>query len=327
MSQKVAIVNANSFGRYFPEYIEMLKDKVGDVERFTVDKNISATELSEQLQGYEYLIVGTTPQFSEDFFKLTPSIKYIARFGIGYNNVDVLGAKKYDVIASNIPGVLEKEDVAEHAVGLLMSLIKHSVDGDKAVRSMEWNVNRGRFLGMRLHGKTVGVLGMGNIGKTFAHIMANGFGCKILGYDPYLSKEEMEKRGAEKKELDEILAESDVLSLHINLTNESYHLMNKECLQKVKTGAYIVNTARGELVDEVAMCEVLKEGKLAGYGADVIEAEPPKEDNPLLTCPHTVLTPHLATYNAECNRQMCKSIVDDVVAVSKGQKPSVVLEK
>ncbi|MDB7984235.1 NAD(P)-dependent oxidoreductase [Faecalicoccus pleomorphus] len=327
MSQKVAIVNANSFGRYFPEYIEMLKDKVGDVERFTVDKNISATELSEQLQGYEYLIVGTTPQFSEDFFKLTPSIKYIARFGIGYNNVDVLGAKKYDVIASNIPGVLEKEDVAEHAVGLLMSLIKHSVDGDKAVRSMEWNVNRGRFLGMRLHGKTVGVLGMGNIGKTFAHIMANGFGCKILGYDPYLSKEEMEKRGAEKKELDEILAESDVLSLHINLTNESYHLMNKECLQKVKTGAYIVNTARGELVDEVAMCEALKEGKLAGYGADVIEAEPPKEDNPLLTCPHTVLTPHLATYNAECNRQMCKSIVDDVVAVSKGQKPSVVLEK
>lgn len=327
MSQKVAIVNANSFGRYFPEYIEMLKDKVGDVERFTVDKNISATELSEQLQGYEYLIVGTTPQFSEDFFKLTPSIKYIARFGIGYNNVDVLGAKKYDVIASNIPGVLEKEDVAEHAVGLLMSLIKHSVDGDKAVRSMEWNVNRGRFLGMRLHGKTVGVLGMGNIGKTFAHIMANGFGCKILGYDPYLSKEEMEKRGAEKKELDEILAESDVLSLHINLTNESYHLMNKECLQKVKTGAYIVNTARGELVDEVAMCEALKEGKLAGYGADVIEAEPPKEDNPLLTCPHTVLTPHLATYNAECNRQMCQSIVDDVVAVSKGQKPSVVLEK
>ena len=327
MSQKVAIVNANSFGRYFPEYIEMLKDKVGDVERFTVDKNISATELSEQLQGYEYLIVGTTPQFSEDFFKLTPSIKYIARFGIGYNNVDVLGAKKYDVIASNIPGVLEKEDVAEHAVGLLMSLIKHSVDGDKAVRSMEWNVNRGRFLGMRLHGKTVGVLGMGNIGKTFAHIMANGFGCKILGYDPYLSKEEMEKRGAEKKELDEILAESDVLSLHINLTNESYHLMNKECLQKVKTGAYIVNTARGELVDEVAMCEALKEGKLAGYGADVIEAEPPKEDNPLLTCPHTVLTPHLATYNAECNRQMCQSIVDDVVAVSKGQQPSVVLEK
>ena len=327
MSQKVAIVNANSFGRYFPEYIEMLKDKVGDVERFTVDKNISATELSEQLQGYEYLIVGTTPQFSEDFFKLTPSIKYIARFGIGYNNVDVLGAKKYDVIASNIPGVLEKEDVAEHAVELLMSLIKHSVDGDKAVRSMEWNVNRGRFLGMRLHGKTVGVLGMGNIGKTFAHIMANGFGCKILGYDPYLSKEEMEKRGAEKKELDEILAESDVLSLHINLTNESYHLMNKECLQKVKTGAYIVNTARGELVDEVAMCEALKEGKLAGYGADVIEAEPPKEDNPLLTCPHTVLTPHLATYNAECNRQMYQSIVDDVVAVSKGQKPSVVLEK
>ena len=327
MSQKVAIVNANSFGRYFPEYIEMLKDKVGDVERFTVDKNISATELSEQLQGYEYLIVGTTPQFSEEFYKLTPSIKYIARFGIGYNNVDVLGAKKYDVIASNIPGVLEKEDVAEHAVGLLMSLIKHSVDGDKAVRSMEWNVNRGRFLGMRLHGKTVGVLGMGNIGKTFAHIMANGFGCKILGYDPYLSKEEMEKRGADKKELDEILAESDVLSLHINLTNESYHLMNKECLQKVKTGAYIVNTARGELVDEVAMCEALKEGKLAGYGADVIEAEPPKEDNPLLTCPHTVLTPHLATYNAECNRQMCQSIVDDVVAVSKGQKPSVVLEK
>jgi lactate dehydrogenase-like 2-hydroxyacid dehydrogenase len=325
--KKVAIVNANSFGRYFPEFIDILKENVGEVTRFKFPSDISAEELSKKLQGYSYLIVGTTPKFSKKFFEKTPSVEYIARFGIGYDNVDVLGAKEFGVVASNIPGYLEKEDVAEQAVALVLALCKHIVNANAAVRKDEWNVDRGRFLGRRINGKTVGILGFGNIGSTFARILSKGFQCKILAYDPYLSAEEIERRGGEKRELNDLLKESDIVSLHINLTKESYHLISKEKLSLMKKDAILINTARGELVDEEAVAQALENRELAGYGADVIENEPPKMDHPLLPLEYAIITPHVGTYNAECNRQMCQSVVDDVIRVYHNEKPSIVLEK
>ncbi|MGX8833111.1 NAD(P)-dependent oxidoreductase [Amedibacillus sp. YH-ame6] len=325
--RKIAIVNANSFARYYPEFITKLENEVGEVKRFTVGIHIQAKELAKELQGYSYLVVGTTPIFNEEFFKECPSIEYIARFGIGYNNVDVLGAKKYGVVASNIPGYLEKEDVAEQAIGLLMSLAKHTPDGNMAVHNDEWNTDRGRFLGTRLKGKKVGICGMGNIGSTFARIMKHGFECDVLAYDPYLNEDEIKARGAKKCELDELLSCSDVVSLHINLTKENYHMISKERLTKMKSTAYLINTARGELVDEVAVAKALEKGKLGGYGADVIEDEPIKMNHPLLEQKKAIITPHLGTYNYECNHQMCQSIVDDIIRVYHNEKPSVVLEK
>lgn len=325
--KKTAIVNANSFARYFPEYITKLEKEVGEVTRFTLGADISAEELAEKLNGYTYLIVGTTPKFSEEFFENCPSIEYIARFGIGYNNVDVTGAKKHDVIASNIPGSLEKEDVAEQAVALLMGLAKHLPDGFTAVQKDEWNVERGRFLGSRLHGKVVGVCGMGNIGTTFARIMKEGFHTDILGYDPYLDERTMKERGAQKCELDELLTKADIISMHINLTPESYHMIGKEQLAMMKNDARLINTARGELVDEYAVAQALEEGTLGGYGADVIENEPIHLDHPLLKQKNALITPHLGTYNRECNAQMCSSIVEDVIRVYHHELPSVVLEK
>lgn len=325
--KKIAIVNANSFGRYFPQYIEQLEKEVGEVTRFTLDVNIHADDLAKKLDGYSYLIVGTTPKFSKAFFAQCSSIEYIARFGIGYNNVDVLGAKEYGVIASNIPGSLEKEDVAEQAVGLLMSLAKHIPDGYRAVQENEWNVERSRFLGHRLYKKVVGVCGMGNIGSTFARIMKDGFQCQILAYDPYLSEDEVAKRGAKKCDLDELLKTADIVSMHINLTKESYHMIGKEELAMMKKDAYLLNSARGELVDEIAIAHALEAGTLGGYGADVIENEPIQMNHPLVNQKHVVLTPHLGTYNRECNAAMCQSIVDDITSVYHHQPPSVVLEK
>lgn len=325
--KKIAIVNANSFGRYFQKYISILEEKIGEVKRFTFDKGINAEDLAKELLGYSYIIAGTTPKFNKEFFEKCPTIEYIARFGIGYNNIDVVNAKKYGVIVSNIPGYLEKYDVAEHAVGLLMALAKHVVQGNEAVHKNEWSKDRSRFLGTRLEGKVIGVCGIGNIGTTFANIMKYGFNCKILAYDPYLGEEEIMHRGAKKCSLEELLANSDVVSLHINLTKENFHLINKERLSLMKRGAYLINTARGELVDEEAVAKALDDANLCGYGADVIENEPIKMDNPLLNHPHAVITPHLGTYNRECNEQMCRSIVEDIERVYHNEKPSVVLEK
>ncbi len=325
--KKTAIVNANSFARYFPEYITQLEERVGEVKRFKFDADISAEDLAKELEGYSYLIVGTTPKFSEEFFAKCPSVEYIARFGIGYNNVDVLGAKKHDVIASNIPGSVEKEDVAEHALGLLMALSKHIPDGFKAASNDEWNTERGRFLGSRIVNKTVGICGVGNIGSTFGRIMKEGFGCKILAYDPFLSEGQIKERGAKKCSLEELLKESDIISMHINLTKESYHMINEENIKLMKPQAYLINTARGELVDEYAIAKALENNMIGGYGADVIENEPIKMDHPLLKQPHAIITPHLGTYNRECNAMMCQSVVDDVVRVYHHETPSVVLER
>lgn len=325
--KKVAIVNANSFARYFPEFISELEEKVGEVTRLTVRPDMEADELAEQLDGYSYLVVGTTPVFSKEFFLKNSSVKYVARFGIGYNNVDVVGARENGVIVSNIPGALEREDVAEQAVALVMALSKHVVDGSAAVHRDEWNVSRGRFLGSRLQNKIVGILGYGNIGSAFGRIMSQAFGCRILAYDPYLTGEQIQERGAEKRDMDELLSQADIISLHINLTPENYHLISKEQLQKMKPDALLINTARGALVDKEAVAEALRAGKLGGYGADVTEPEPIEMNDPLLQCERCVITPHLATYNRECNYCMCRAVTDDVIRVSRGERPSVVLER
>lgn len=326
MKKKTAIINANSFAKYYPEFITELEQKVGEVTRFKFPADISATELAEKLKGYSYLIAGTSPQFTEEFFSSASGVKYVARFGTGYNNVDVTAARKHHVLVSNIPGYLEREDVAEQAVALVLALNKHVVDGGAAVHNDEWNKDRGRFLGHRLSGRTVGVLGYGNIGSTFGKIMSRGFGCRVLAYDPFLSEEQIRERGAEKREMDQVLSQADIISIHVNLTPESYHLISAEKLKLVKPDAILINTARGELVDETAVAEALEAGTLGGYGADVSEMEPIRTDHPLLRTNKCVLTPHLATYNWECNRSMCQSVTNDIIAVSQGKEPSVVLK-
>ncbi len=323
---KVAVVNANSFGTYFPEFIDFLIQEVGEVTRFKFDQAISGQDLAEALSGYSYVISGTVPQFSEAFFKANTSVRYIARFGVGYNNIDVSAAQQYGVLVSNMPSYLEKEDVAEQAASLVLSLAKHITGGNQAVRNLEWNINRARFMGQRINGKTVGVIGLGHIGSTFARIMSRGYQCRVIAYDPYLSEVQCIERFAQKVDLLELIETADIISLHMNLTPENYHQIDASMLKRMKPTAILVNTARGELVDEQAVADALNSGKLFGYGADVIENEPPQKENPLLTARHCDLTPHLGTYNGECNREMCQCIVEDIRRVHTGHLPVNKLE-
>lgn len=325
--KRVAIVNANSFGRYFPNYIDMLSERVGPVERFTFDQDISAEDLSDALKDYTYVISGTVPQFSEKFFELNTSIEYIARFGVGYNNINVVAANKHGVLVSNIPSHLEKEDVAEQAVALLLGVTKHIVGGNEAARADQWNYKRERFMGQRINRKTVGVIGLGHIGSTFARIMKHGYECDVIAYDPYLDDAEFAKRHAKSVSLETLLKTSDIISLHSNLTKENYHLIDETAISQMKKTVLIVNSARGDLVDEHAIAAALDADRIAGYGADVIENEPPLPTNPLLASKNTVLTPHLGTYNWECNDEMCASVVEDIINVNSGREPVSRLEK
>lgn len=315
----VAVVNTSSLKKY-PDLIEKLKS-VSEIDYVTVDKDISPMELSKRLEDAEYIITGITPTYTREFFENAKNLKFLVRQGIGYNNVDVVAAKEFNVEVGNVPGFVEKEDVAEHAVALLMALAKKSIISSQSVLNGEWSVKRDRFFGTRLNKKKIGILGFGNVGKTFARMMKYGFECEIYAYDPYISEELIHEWGAEKKDLDEVLSLCDVISLHINLTDDNYHLINEEKLKLMKPGAFLINTARGELVDEKAIVESLKNNTLGGYGCDVIENEPIKMDNVLLTSPNVIITPHTAVYNKECNFKMCESTVNDVINVSFGNEP------
>lgn len=324
--KKVAIINTSSLSKY-PDLIRRLEQEVGEVEFVKVDKDIDASSLMNCLNDASYIISGITPTFSKEFFSKNKTIEFLVRQGIGYNNVDIMSAKHAGVKVANVPGYIEKEDVAEHAVSLLMALTKQIETASIAVKNQEWNTDRKRFYGKRIHNKKVGILGFGNIGQTFSRMMKQAFECEIFVYDPYMNESQVAMHGAKKVELDMLLGTCDFISLHINLTDETRHIINEKKISLMKNDAILINTARGELVDERAIANALNQDQLGAYGCDVIENEPIQKDNPLLFTKHVLITPHIAVFNEECNYEMSQSVVNDVILVHNGNEPLNLLNK
>lgn len=198
---------------------------------------------------------------------------------------------------------------------------------NKAVIRNEWAKDRGRYLGQRIHGKVIGVCGFGNIGARYGEMMNRAFACKIICYDPFLSEEEVRNKGGEKVSFESLLAESDAISIHMNLTKDNQGIFNKNAFKQMKSSAVLINTARGGLVDENDIIEALDENIISGYAADVLNIEPPEADHPYLHHEKIILTPHIGAYNHECNEMMCESVVEDINRVMKGEEPAHLLLK
>ncbi|MGL9727066.1 D-isomer specific 2-hydroxyacid dehydrogenase family protein [Enterococcus sp. DIV0756] len=323
--KKTAIVNANSFGKYYPEYITQLDQQIGETKRFKFPVDISPEDLVAELKDFSFIIIGTEPKLTKPFFEKIPQLKLVVRFGIGYDNVDVVAARENGVMVSNIPAYMERDDVAEYAVSLILSAAKLVTYTAEKVKQGEWAKDRGRYLGHRLNKKTIGICGFGNIGTRVAEIM-QAFNCKIICYDPYLSAEEAEKRGGEKVDFDELLEQADVISLHMNCTAENKGMFDQAAFKKMKASAVLVNTARGALVNEADLFAALEAGEFGSYATDVLENEPPAADHPFMTQEKIILTPHIGAYNHECNEMMCESVVDDIVRVNASGEPKHLLE-
>lgn len=321
---KIAVINITSFGREFPEFVEELEAKVGKVEKFILPADIPVEELIDLLKGYQYVLLGNYPYFGETFFKQC-DLKLIARHGIGFNNIDLKSAKEHNIYVTSIPNEIEMYAVAEQALALTLSISKNVVVADDMVHQGEWNVNRQRIMGIQLTNKVTGIIGYGNIGSCYAKMMQHGLNNEVLVYDPYLSKEVADKDGVTLVELDELLAKSDVVSLHANLTKETTHILNEKNLSKMKTSAILINSDRGDLIYEKALIKVLKEKKIFGYGADVASVEPMLKENELLTLPNVIITPHSSIYNTDCMWQMNRKVVDDVCLVEVGSKPNNII--
>ncbi len=322
---KIAIVNSNSFGKYYPEHIERLK-KLGDVERFEFPEDIDGKTLAEKLNGFSIIIASVKPYYNKEFFDHKDKTLLITRHGIGYDNIDIKSATEKGVIVTKVGGETEREAVAETAVALLMSVIRKIREASLKVKEGKWR-ERAKFIGWEIKEKTVGIIGFGNIGSRVGEILKNGFGAKIIVYDPYLSEEEINKRGGEKVTLEDLLKNSDIISLNCSLTQENYHMLSFREFSIMKNGVFIINTARGELIDEKVLISNLESGKVGGVGVDVVEGEPIDENHPLLKFDNVVITPHISAYTYEALKAMGDKVVSDVEKVLKGEIPDEVINK
>lgn len=316
---KIAIVNSSSFGKIFPEHIDRLK-KIGPVDYFQVDNEINGKELAKLLNGYNIIIASVTPFFTKEFFDYKDELLPITRHGIGYNNIDIDAAKELNTVVTIVPALVKRDAVAENNITNLLAVLRKTVEASNRVKEDRWQ-DRAEFVGHTLFNKTVGVIGVGNTGSCVVEIVRNGFRCNVLAYDPYKSDLYLQAYGAKKVELDELLTSSDIICLCANLTEENYHMISKNEIDKMKDGVYISNSARGALLDENAVVEGLKSGKIAGFATDVLEEEPGRKSHQYLVFDNVVMTPHTSAYTLECLEQMGNKCVTDVEQIVQGVLP------
>jgi len=319
---KIAIVNSDTFGKYFPQHIESLS-KFGEVERLRVDRNITGEVLAEKLKGFNIVIASITPRYDSAFFALNRDVALITRHGIGVDNINLEAATEAGVIIARTPGFMERESVAEHAVALLLQVARKINPAAESVKESGWK-DRARFQGIEIRNKNAGIIGFGNIGSRVAEILKNGFGCRILVYDPNVSPIDIKRLG-EPVVLDYLLKECDIILLLCSLNEKNYHMLGKREFSIMKKGAILVNISRGELIDEDALIESLEKGNMGGVGLDVVEGEPVGKNHPLLKFEEVVIVPHIAAYTKESLEKMGSKIVEDVKKIAGKEIPEEVV--
>ncbi|HSF59545.1 MAG TPA: hydroxyacid dehydrogenase, partial [Candidatus Binatia bacterium] len=256
----------------------------------------------------------------EQMQKSAGRLKIIARTGVGVDpsRVDLGGAKEFKVWVTNQPGS-NSVSVAELVFGHMIALTRHTFAADKAVKENRWSEYL-KFIGAELAGKTLGIIGMGNIGTRVA-IRARAFEMNFLVYDPYIPESHVTALGGKWVGLDELLAQSDFVTIHCPLTPETSGMIDERRLASMKATAYLINAARGGIVNEDALCHALRQRKIAGAALDVIENEPPSKDHPLFLLDNVILTPHIGALTLEASKRGEWGAAEDVIRVLEGKKP------
>ncbi len=253
------------------------------------------------------------------FMESAPLLKAVGVHGIGCDHVDLEAASELGKVVLNTPFALS-ESVAEMAIALLFALSRRVVSADKAVRAGEWHRKYGDLRGIEVMGKTVGIVGLGRIGAATARRLKS-FGVKLL-YNSRTRKPDLEEEiGIEYATLDSLIERSDIISLNLPYTQETHHLIDAKRIAAMKDGVYIVNTARGRIIDQTALIDALKSGKIAAAGLDVFEEEPLDPGSPLASMDNVVLTPHLAASSEEAMERMAVQVAEGVLKVLNGEAP------
>ena len=319
MEYKIAIVNSSSFGTRFPDHVRRL-EKLGAVSRVRVAGDCHGEELAEKLAGYNVVISSVTPFYDAEFFEYKRDLLLLSRHGIGYNNVDVKALNATGGILTTVSPLIERDAVAEAAVATLMDRMRRVSDAHRAANEERWK-DRASFVGNGLSGKTLGIIGCGNIGTRVVEILGRGFDMRVLVCDPKPRKAWAERLGVEYADLDTVVSECDVLSLNADLNPTSLHILDTEVLSKMRKGVYVVDNARADLIDQQAMLAALEDGTVEGLAIDVMHEEPPLPDDPYFNHPKVLVTCHISAYTEECLWQMGEKCTGDVERLVAGEEP------
>jgi glyoxylate reductase len=296
-----------------------------DTELWEGDDAIPRDRLLEGIAGKVAAITLLTDRVDDELLDAAgPDLRIVANYAVGFDNIDVDACTRHGVMATNTPDVLT-ETTADTAWSLMMAAARRVAEGDRFLRSRTpWIWGPEMMLGRDVHGKVLGIVGFGRIGQAVAR-RGRGFGMTVRYHDPFRPPPEVERElGAEYRELDELLAEADFVSIHVALTPETRHLFDRERLRRMKPTAVLVNTSRGPVIDEASLGEALKEGDLFAAGLDVFENEP--EVHPgLLDIDRAVIIPHLGSATVETRDAMGNLAVDNVEAALGGRRPPTLL--
>jgi lactate dehydrogenase-like 2-hydroxyacid dehydrogenase len=297
--------------------IELLERECETVEINPHDRPVTRQELLEAVRGRDGILCLLTDRIDEEVFKAAEGVKGFANYAVGYDNVDVAKATEYGIPVSNTPGVLT-DATAEMAWALLFAVARRVVESDRFNRSGNWaGWGPMQFLGGDLTGATLGVVGAGRIGTAFA-LKSRGFDMTVLYADQTPNEVLEGKLGARRTGLEELLRESDYVSIHVPLAEDTFHLISSAQLDLMKPTAYLINTSRGPVVDEAALVDALRTGKIAGAGLDVYENEPRLADG-LAELDNVVLSPHTASATVSTRGKMALMAATNLLAMMTGE--------
>ncbi|RKF14050.1 phosphoglycerate dehydrogenase [Roseovarius spongiae] len=286
--------------------VQIFRDRGIDVD-FQPDLGKDKEKLAEVIGEYDGLAIRSATKVTEKILDRADNLKVIARAGIGTDNIDKVAASKKGVIVMNTP-FGNMITTAEHAIAMMFAVARQIPEASASTHAGKWE--KSRFMGVELTNKTLGVIGAGNIGGIVCD-RARGLKMKVIAYDPFLSAEKADKMGVEKVELDDLLARADFITLHVPLTDQTRNILSRENLEKTRPGVRIINCARGGLVDEEALADLLESGHVAGAGFDVFAKEPATE-NPLFDLPNVVCTPHLGAATTEAQENVAIQVAEQM---------------
>lgn len=308
------LVALPNYSLYCSEAKRYLQEQGCEIIENETKGPLSFEQLAELVCDVDGVVAGVDV-WDDRLMELAPKLTAIARFGVGVDNIDLEAAKKRGITVSNCPGI-NTESVAEHTLMMILGIMRYFPSLNQSAREGKWT----RVMVKELRGKTVGLIGFGAIARSLAEKL-QAFQCEILAYDKFPNEKEAKRLGVRMCELDTVLTQSDVLSLHVPALPDTVHLLNGDTLSRCKDGVYIVNTSRGTIADEEAVYKGLKNGKIAGYGSDVFETEPVTEEYPLFEFENYVCTPHTAAESYENYAQTGMATAQALLDVFAGKEP------
>lgn len=296
-----------------PEGLALLKEKA---EIYVAD-DPNPNRYLEKMKAADALIV-RLGSCDAHVLESSKNLKVIGRTGVGYDSVDVKRASELGIPVVITPGA-NNRSVAEHAVGMMFALAKNFIEAQQEMAQGNWEI-RGAGKAFELAGKQVGIIGFGAIGRETASI-CRGIGMSVLGYDPFLNREQIEQTGAVYYDsYEKMLTDADIVTIHVPLTDSTRDMISEQQLSRMKRTSLLINCSRGGIVNEDSLVSALSSGVIAGAGLDVFDQEPVPQDSPLWTCPNLVLSPHSAAQTKEAVIRMARSCVNGCLAVCRGEK-------